>query len=252
MTLRALLTFPALCTLALFLPACSRDDGSTGELGNGTFAYGCTSERDPLCSSEDSSASQPMPNSVAAGATFSVFFKAVSSAAQDGSASIVPVSTDLLVVENSAESAFRAVKPGYAGLLGMRGSTVVDVVHVHSVKPDRIRIDAGPDESGVTHPNTSAIAVGQGELFNLNATPVDEANEALAGSLSYQWTSNDSAIIEIVSSAATDTITVRGGSPGETALRVSVGGMDTEIAVTVTGTSAGSKSGDAKGAGGVP
>lgn len=238
--LRALFTCQGLCILALSLSACG-DDGTTAELYNGSFAYSCTSDRDPMCGQGETfmeGALTTMPNSVAVGASFSVVFNPSSSAAQEGSALVTPVSQELLQKTGGTEAVFKAMRPGFAGLLAMRGSTVVDFIHVQLAKMDHIRIDAGPDPASAVPVDSSSVKIKLDTFYQLRATAVDEDGEDLAGSLSVEWTSDDSAIAEITSSPMTDEITVKGIAFGETKLRVSVEGVITEVPINIVSSAA--------------
>jgi hypothetical protein len=211
---------------------------------NGSFGYRCVSDRDPVCSMDIDVANgllKEMPPKVAVGATFGVAFKSESSAAQDGSAVIAPVSTALLASGEGAT--FTAQKPGFAGLLASRGSTVVDVVHVDLVAPDHVRIDT----AGTVITGDAPIELGVGALLTLDAAAADKEGAVLAGSLEDAWASDEPAIAEVMTPSTTDTVTVRGAAPGQTSIRVTIGGMKGAVVVKVVDFSSG-----AGGAGGSP
>lgn len=254
MSFRTLFLCQAPCVVALSMISCA-DSGTAGDLGNGSFAYRCVSDRDPMCSLDSNFANsylKELPGKVAVGASFEVAFKAESSAAADGSAVIVPVSEQLLGSESSDAGAvvFRAKKAGFAGLLASRGSTVVEVLHFALADVDHVRIEA----SGSVITSTSSVEIGVGSLLELSAAAADASDQALAGSLDDAWTSDDPAIAQIMTSPATDTITVRGGAPGETSVHASIGGRDGAVLVKVVGPGAGGGgaggSGETGGAGG--
>ena len=115
----------------------------------------------------------------------------------------------------------------------MRGSTVVDVIHVHILPISRARIDAQVGTSGSAVMGPLSVTVGPGVLVELSAAAADDGGETLAGTLDYAWTTDDSSIAEIISTLTTDEITVRGGQPGETKIRVTIGGVSGEISVVV-------------------
>jgi hypothetical protein len=248
---RSVFPFKALFVVALSASGCG-DEGTMGELRNGAFVYSCSTDRDALCSLDPGfgdAALKAMPSTVAVGAQFGVVFKAQTSAARDGSASVLPVSKDLLIVVDSSGPVFVAAKPGYAGLLAQRGSAVVDIFHVRLVEVDHIRITGEPSISGGS--GISAIEIQAEGFAMLSAAPVDDKGDILAGSLDYQWTSDDSAVAEITSPPGTDQITLKGGAPGQTKVRVIGKGMSAEVTVTVTGSAgAGSGGGGGGGAGG--
>jgi hypothetical protein len=241
-TRRALYCCQALCALLFSMTACG-DSGSPGELENGDFGYSCTTDRDPICGPDATFPQgelRTMPNIVAVGGTFGVAFRASSSAAQDGSAVIQAVSSDLLSGGGGVGPVFTAVKPGFAGLLAMRGSTVVDVIHVHIEPIAKTRIDAQTGTSGSVVAGVPSVSVGSGVLLELSAAAANADGATLAGSLDYAWTTDDSAVAEILSNPSTDEITVRGGQPGETKVRVTIGGVSGEVSVVVPESAGGS------------
>jgi hypothetical protein len=232
---RALLSLQALCALLSLLAACG-DDGTSGDLENGYFGYSCVTDRDPMCGPDEAfpvGELRSMPNTIAVGGTFGVAFRASSSAAQEGAALIQPVSSDLLSGTAGFEATLTALKPGFAGLLAMRGSSVVDVIHVRLVPIHHARIDALAGTSGSAVIGAPSLTVGTGVLVDLAAAAADENNETLAGSLDHAWTSDDPSIAEILSTPTTDEITVRGGKAGETQVRVTIGGVPGAITIVV-------------------
>ena len=84
------------------------------------------------------------------------------------------------------------------------------------------------------------MTVGNGVLVQLSAAAANENGATLAGSLDYAWSSDDPAIAEILSNTLTDEITVRGGQPGETKVRVTVGGVEGIISIVVPDSPGGS------------
>ncbi|MCK6586406.1 MAG: Ig-like domain-containing protein [Polyangiaceae bacterium] len=242
MSRRALRSCQGLCALLFILPACG-DDGTMGELENGSFGYNCLTDRDPMCGPDEAfpvGELRTMPTTVAVGGTFGVAFRASSSAAQQGSALIQPVSSDLLAGGAGYEPTLTAMKPGYAGLLALRGSSVVDMIHVRLVPIHHVRIDALTGTSGSATIGANSVSIGNGALTDLTAGAADEAGQILAGSLDYAWTSDDPSIAEILSSPSTDEITIRGGQPGETTVRVTIGGVEGAILVVVPASPGGS------------
>jgi hypothetical protein len=243
----------ALCVLPLLTISCGASD-SQGELRNGSFRYRCVNDRDPMCSLDTDPAKgylEQMPGKVAVGASFGVAFMAESSAAQDGAAVLASVSERFLAATSGVSPVvFTAQRPGVAGVLANRGSTIVDVFHFLLVDVDHVRIDAS--ESVVE--SLSSVKVGVGSLLTLSAAAADASDEVLAGSLDDAWTSDDPAIATLVTSPATDTITLRGGVPGQTWVRATLGGVEGRILVQVVDSGGGSGgaggAGEAGGAGG--
>lgn len=232
---RALLSFQALCALLSLLAACGAAD-TPGDLANGYFGYNCVTDRDPICGPDEAfpvGELRTMPNTIAVGGTFGVAFRPSSSAAQQGSALIQPVSSDQLSGTAGFEPTLTALKPGFAGLLAVRGSSVVDVIHVRLVPIHHPRIDALAGTSGSAVIGAPSVTVAAGALVDLAGAAADENNETLAGSLDYAWTSDDPSIAEILSTPTTDEITVRGGQPGETKVRVTIGGAQGSISIVV-------------------
>jgi hypothetical protein len=242
-TSRTLSSCQALCAILFLIPACGADSGSSGELENGSFSYLCTTDRDPICGPDATfieGTLQTMPNTIAVGGQFSVVFRGSSSSGQDGSAFVKPVSSDLLAGGAGNEPIFTAAKPGFAGLLALRGSTVVDVIHVHIVAIDSARIDARVDTTGAVIVGAPTVNIGTGALVDLSAAAADEGSDTLAGSLDYAWSTDDSAIAEILTSPTTDEITVRGGAPGQTMVHVTISGVSSAISIVVADAPGGS------------
>jgi hypothetical protein len=238
---RALFPFLSLALCALSLSACSAEDGTEGEIQNGYFAYVCATARDPLCKADGGfgeAAPRAMPNTVAVGASFGVVFTATSSAAIDGSAIILPVSSELLASSQGSFPTFQALHPGLAGVIAKRGGAVVDAIHVRLVSIDHARIDVLDDASGGAVGNASVVNVPLGGDVTLGAAAMDAGDQVLAGSLDVAWTLDDAAVVEIVPPAAADVITLHGKAAGQTTLNVAVGDVTAQVIVAVLGSSA--------------
>jgi hypothetical protein len=261
-TLRALLTCQALCAAALLLlaSACSEEGdtstaggGNTGTqavLENGYFSYLCVSGADPFCWPYGTfvpDTPRAMPNVVAVGASFNVRFSASSEAAQDGSALVTSVSENLL--ERDAGGLFVALKPGVAGLLATRGSTIVDVIHVRIEPIASVLIDSTVDSFEPGEASTSSAVIGVGQSLLLRAAAFSQTGQVLAGVPHYQWSSDDSAIAAVDTKLATEhMISVNGIAAGDTTIHVAIDGVSAAIAVKVQGGATGA--GGAGGAGG--
>lgn len=246
-----ILPCPALCVLALAVTACAPfggTPGTTGDLGNGIFSYKCSSDSDPVC--DDSVILHEMPAAIAVGSRFIAVYTPSGEDGNKGTASVFPASRELIIETETFGSSFKAVRPGTAALLAQRGTTIVDFVHVRLASPAGVRIDATDDPTDGVWSAVTTITVKVDEPQTIRAGLVDEADELLAGALSAAWTSEDSAVAEIVTLPTDNRIQVQGKALGETKLRVSLGDQSGEIVVKVVDGSGGVGGGSGGGGGG--
>jgi hypothetical protein len=241
--MRALSPFLALCGLGIFIAACQPlnfGPGTAGELGNGVFTYHCVSDGDAFCD-DLGDFGAAMPTSIAVGSRFRVTYTPSGNEGNTGSATVKPVSQELLLRTSDIESALKAVKPGVAGMLAVRGLTVVDIIHVRLANVVAVRVEASFDSGSAN--GITKVAIPPGGDVLLRAVGVDEADERLAGAMSATWSSDDKSIAEIVTLPTDNQVRVQGGAPGETKLRVTLGEKSAEVVVIVSSAGAGGEGG---------
>ena len=253
MTSRAFLIRPLLFAAPLSLCSCS---SGGGELDNGSFSYVCLSPSDAACGPGDSieQVAKVMPKALAVGARFRVAFKPQSSAAVDGAAVVEPASAALLERESSDPTILKALRPGFAGLLAKRGSTVVEFLHLNLEAVDHLGIYVGSDAPSARPPSAAPLAMRPGDQVQLRAGTISKTGELLAGSMSYVWSSADDGVAAIILSPTAGEITVRASKVGTTTLHVTTDGASAEVPVVITDAVGGSQTtsgvGGAGGAGG--
>lgn len=251
---RALLSSAALSVLSALMLSCGSDNSTPGEVGNGSFGYRCTSDRDPACAADPNFANsylKVMPAAIAVGGTFAVGFLSESPGALDGSATVGAVSAELLDGVRGADVTFVAKKAGFAGILATRGSSVVDLMHIRISPIARVRVDESFTATGSTTSDVASIELGVGAIATLTAVPLGPQNELVAGSLDDLWTTDDPSVAEITTPPASGSITVRGAAPGSATINVKVGAATAAVTVKILDSMAGSGGGGgAGGAGG--
>ena len=220
--------------LAALAVGCTGTSGpSNGELGNGTFAYSCDSDSDPLC---DGGALEPatLPEKVAVGARFTlVYTPSLFGDDPGGSTTVEAASPSILKQTETFGASFKGLKPGLCAVLARRGDVVTDFVHVRVSNIDHIQVDAVDRGEAIT-----ALEVSLGEAVGLRAFAVDETDAVLGGAMQASWTSSDEAVAAFDSLSTDNDVTVRAVGAGTATLRVDLEDQTREIEITVAGESA--------------
>jgi hypothetical protein len=215
-TSRVFLALAAACV------GCGEDDYdgslSRGDLGRGTFVYGCVSESDTACVGRSASA---LPAVVAVGSLFDVRF----SIATGPQPTVASPLTDLVRHTNSG---FLVEAAGIFPLLALNGNReVVDIKHLRAAEIDEVRVQHGKELPA------RALQLAVGEELELTAQPFDADGVLLAGALDYAWTSSDEAVVSVDSLSDLRRVRIRAAALGAATLRVAVSGADYVVKVTV-------------------
>ena len=222
--------------LAAPLAGCTADTppGKTGDLGNGVFSDVCDSDNDPVCDASEVGALLNMPPEVAVEARFSVEYTA-SPFGDDsgGSVTIEPASDELLTHTEAFGKSFKGIRPGVCAILARRGEQVVDFVHVAIDVVDHVRVDRVNDNGDEPVAGIEALDLVLDGDAALRAYAANDADTPLGGAQGVEWSSSDEAVVDFDSGTGDNEATVRGVGPGTATIVVEIGGVATEIAVTV-------------------
>jgi hypothetical protein len=203
--------------------------GSPGELNNGVFSYSCVTDSDAVCESNDIplNALTRLPQAFAVGGRFNLAYAGDLPETEDGyeySVVVVPAST--LLVHQDGVARFRVADAGEAAMLARGGETVADFIHVHATPVDHL--DVTVDDAAIASLTLASLS-----STSVRALPRDADGITLGGSLGYLWSTSDDAIVTVAAATADNDATLQAIAPGAAIVTVSVGGVVTEIPVTV-------------------
>jgi len=208
---------------ALTTVACDGDDGPAkeGELGVGNFIYRCVGDSDPFCS--DGGVADTFPEAIAVGGRFNLDYNQD----RDGALPNVIPGSDAVVMDGPSLVLTRA---GFAVVLASQGfGDVIDLLHLTGRDVTRIATFTGDSQELIT------IELEVGERITLEGRPQDENRTTLAGSLDYEWGSDNEAVFEVASADQDESVEVEGVGPGTAQLLVTAGGFTQMIEVEVAG-----------------
>jgi hypothetical protein len=198
-------------------------NNGNGELHEGNFLYSCSSDADAFCADKIDA---PLPAGIALDSDFLIHFD------QGHGADPTTLDADPDFFQVGANGALHAKRAGYAAVLAHAANgDVVDFVnlHVHQVSTLAIRgIDAG----------TGGTVFAVGDTRAVRGEPLDETNAVLAGALSLDWETSNSAVVSVT---VTDADRTRGGAtlravgPGVARIRVLSGSSTGSVDVQVGG-----------------
>lgn len=209
----------AVCATSLVVSCDDGDSTLSGELGRGRFEYICVSDTDSFC--RNFQQVEVFPQVFAVGGRFWTRFSP-----EDGEdiPAIESAAPTVLALEASVMTFNR---PGTAAVLAVRGNELVDYAHLDAAAIESIRFRReGSDSIG-------AVILAGAEEARIDATPLDARGRALGGALDYQWRIIDTSIAEIMTLETVEQITLRGLTPGQTTLEITVGGFTSSILLTV-------------------
>ncbi|MEM6989949.1 MAG: hypothetical protein AAF721_05615 [Myxococcota bacterium] len=215
--------------LALAVLACAacgdpnaNQPAKEGELGVGTFFYRCVGDSDPFC--DDGGQAENFPEAIAVGGRFSLDYNQDI----DGALPNVTPGSDSIRTDGPGLVIVRA---GWAVVLASEGfGDVVDLLHLAGRDVERIAVVTGDSQELET------IELGVGERIVLRGRPQDVNRTTLAGSLNYDWVSEDEAVFAVASADLDESVEIEGTAPGSTMLSVTAGSYTQMIAVEVSGT----------------
>ena len=198
-----------------------------GELGNGTFRYICVGDSDPFC--ENGFVADTFPERFALGGAFDLDFDPHD---------YFPLPDEPLprVIAPAPDSvrgeamAFIFTRAGYAAFLARntRGE-VIDLRHLYGAPVARIAVVTANSQE------LSTLEMQVGEDIDVEVEPQDTLRSVLAGSLHYEYTTDDPTVAEIFSVDEDRDVTIRAVGPGETTLKVTAGAYTQELTVVVEG-----------------
>jgi hypothetical protein len=221
--------------------------GTVGEAGNGVFHYVCLDEGDAVCAETaavdpamvvpDLGSSGQLPRSIAVSGRFDLsYYGGVPE--QGGSAlpvEIVPARTD--VVHTTGGFSFSS--PATVAFLARNPQGItVDFIHVTASTATALTLwsAAAPvAELALAQPGAEAM---------LAVVPSDADGISLGGALGYEWHSSDEAIVRLSPVGSTDVpvagllvrddeVRLVGIAEGQATVRVVVGSLSQEVAVSV-------------------
>ena len=221
--------------------------GTLGELGEGYFSYHCVDDADDVCNESDEvntaevdvdlGINAQIPGAVAVGARWDLTY--FGDVYVDGDllfVETVPARPDVVsnlggfVVKESGE---------YAFLARGKDGVVADFVHITALEP--AGLDVWRDEQRINAFEMNELT----EVF-LAVVPTSKDDFSLAGSLDYEWTSSDPAVVLIDdydnkgtgepdtgTELNDDEVRVWAVGPGTATITVSHDGVAKSVAVTV-------------------
>lgn len=207
----------------LALNGCVNDDDyddtrARGELGKGTFVYGCTNSTDTACDGGQTS----LPRAVAVGGRFDLRFSV-----NGGKQPVVisPVSDQVRRIGD----AFEVRAPGQFALLAVNGNReVIDIKHMRAAPVDEIRVQRK------TELPSANLTLNPNESTQLLALPYDDSGDKLGGALDYSWHSSNDDLVSIDSLSDLNRVRVRAGAAsGEATLTVEVSGKRYDVRVQI-------------------
>jgi hypothetical protein len=208
---------------AFALVGCLEDDGyeetrMDGDLGRGTFVYGCYNASDTSCDDGNTA----LPRALAVGSRFDVRL----SIASGPQPSVISPVTEVV---RRVDGAFQVEGAGEFVLLAVNSNReVIDFKHLRSERVDEIRVQRGRDLPSAT------LQVDPRQSVELLALPFGAGGVKLGGALDYDWSSSDEQLLRVESLPGLNRVRVRAGNrPGRVLLRVAVAGVTHEVSVRV-------------------
>jgi hypothetical protein len=189
-----------------------------GDLGRGTFVYGCYNDSDTSCDTGNDA----LPKALAVGSRFDVRFS-IESGAQP--TVIAPVG-DLV---RRVGGAFEVQGAGEFALLAVNGnSEVLDLKHLRAAEVAEIRVQQGRALPSAT------LELAPKQSVELAALPFAAGGVALGGALEYGWSTSDEKLLSVESLPKLHRVRVRAGSAsGRAVLRCEAAGATFEVIVKI-------------------
>lgn len=208
---------------ALALVGCFEDDDyeetrMDGDLGRGTFVYGCYNASDTSCDDGNNA----LPRALAVGSRFDVRL----SIASGPQPSVISPVTDVV---RRVDGAFQVESAGEFVLLAVNSNReVIDLKHLRAEEVAEIRVQSGRDLP------SSTLELDPKQSVELLALPFGHGGVKLGGALEYDWSSSDEQLLRVESLPGLNRVRVRAGnSDGTVQLRVAVAGAMHEVNVQV-------------------
>ena len=221
--------------------------GTVGDAGYGVFRYACVDEGDAVCAETaavDSAVTRPdlgvdgqIPRSIAVSGRFDLSY--TGAVPEQGGYSlpveIVPARTDVV----HTTGAFSFSSPATVAFLARNPQGItVDFIHVTASTATALTLWSA------AAPVVGLALAPPGAETSLGVVPSDADGISLGGALGYEWTSSDEAIVRLSPVGSTDTpiagllvqddeVRVVGMAEGQATVRVALGSLSQEVAVTV-------------------
>jgi hypothetical protein len=207
------------------------DESKSGNLGNGTFAYGCISGNDPFCPSSSFvlSPDNPFPTQIALNAAFTLtyFPNDCLNCPSYPTVEVLAVSPDFIGTEEGPPLQYTALRPGTPWFyVQVPGQQILDITSINVEEIAGIRVT---NTAGVTAQSFTET-VGSTDTFSAQA--LDSSSLSLAGDVVYAWSSTDPSVLTVADGSRTVSATF--ASPGTTTVTVSAQGVQTAFTVTVS------------------
>jgi hypothetical protein len=206
--------------------------GSPGSLQKGAFAYACstTNSTTDLGCGGGIFQTFDVPASIAVGTHFDLQYGpalSFNSSQNAVVAALTPAAPSLLATEDAMEvsaTGFRFAEPGIVAILARAADgRLVDFVHVKGVALDHVALQ---NEQGQ---GIAPFAVPTGGAM-LKAIPQSLAGQALAGQMSYFWTSSDTTVATVGGTGSS--VVVLPVSSGKATITIQI--LDKQASVDVT------------------
>jgi hypothetical protein len=217
---------------ALGCSSASGNGAQAGELGRGTFSYVCGPGADAQCNSNaDLPIVDPSTNlpPVALGSLFDLDY--APGRVESDDEAVLPV------VDNQW---FYAKGSGYVAVVGSKGGTADDLVHVLVEPIDHLEfaqsaVTGGSFMGEVTVPGlTATVTVNGGPLTQYyRVVPLTQDRKLLAGGLPCMWTSSNPSVGRVVSDPAQNIVQVQFSQNGMVTFHVTLGSAAGDVNVTV-------------------
>ena len=195
-----------------------QDSRTRGDLGRGSFVYGCYNDSDTSCDD----AGTDLPKAVAVGSRFDVRF-AINSGPTP---SVISPAPDFV---RRVDEAFEVRQAGEFALLAVNGNReVIDIKHLRAAEIDQIRVQR---KSELPSANLTLAAK---ESVQLLALPFDHGGVKLGGALTYAWTSSDERLLTVESLPQLNRVRVRAGAnSGKAVLHVELAAATYDVQVQI-------------------
>lgn len=192
-----------------------------GELGVGAFFYGCVGDSDFYC--DDGGQAEGFPEAIAVGGRFTLDYNQDN----DGVLPKTVPGSDSISVDGAGLVIIRA---GWSVVLASQGDgDIIDLLHLSGRNVERIALFVGDSQE------LAEIELEPGERVVLVGRPQDSNRTTLAGSLNYEWRSDDDAVFRIASADLDESVEIEGVAAGTTMLAVTAGSFTQMVSVTVGG-----------------
>lgn len=210
----------------------SMDGSKVGNLGRGSFKYTCISDDgdDSTCPlGATKTRSFDFPAVIAVGGAFKMTYDANSDVqTQLGNPILKPASPDFL--SDDAPEVFVARRPGRVAIVARSSANgkAADYTYVRIAQPLTLKMKQ------TDNTERSTLTVASGQTFSLHAEAYADHDLRLAGTVSYDWVSDDKSVVALNGVTPNARMVFKAGNPGTTKLTAKLDQLTVSIDVTVT------------------